>query len=62
MGDTTGYAHPNLLGTAMADGIKAMTYASEKPYTEDADGLIPSDHIGVALGNALERGGARRIK
>jgi hypothetical protein len=45
----------------MADGIKSMTYASKETLTEDSDGLLPSDHIMQALGNELERRGAKRL-
>ena len=49
------------IGGAMADGIKSMTYASKETLTEDSDGLLPSDHIMRAMGNELERRGAKRI-
>lgn len=51
------------IGDAMAEGIKSMTYATNDPsrFEEDKDGLIPSDHIAVALGNALEARGAKRL-
>jgi hypothetical protein len=49
------------VGKAMADGIKSMTYASKDTLTEDADGLLPSDHIMQAMGNELERRGAKRL-
>jgi hypothetical protein len=47
----------------MADGIKSMTYATKDTsrFEEDSDGLLPSDHIMEAMGNALEARGAKRI-
>jgi hypothetical protein len=51
------------VGSAMADGIKSMTYATKDTsrFEEDSDGLLPSDHIMEAMGNALEARGAKRI-
>lgn len=56
--------HPNRgVGRAMFEGISSITHATNDPsrFKEDSDGLIPSDHVVKALGDALERGGARRI-
>lgn len=49
------------IGAAMAQGIGAVTWASTREHKADSDGLIPSDHIVRAMGDALEARGAKRI-
>jgi hypothetical protein len=49
------------IGAAMAQGIGAVTWASTRQPKADSDGLIPSDHIVRAMGDALEARGAKRI-
>ena len=49
------------IGTAIAEAIRTVTFGTKEIRTEDSDGLIPSDFVGIALAQALEAQGFKRI-